>query len=552
MTADKPQVAIRGRQFRANPDLVVFGLWLGTMIVLLCCRKDFWGDGLRHLRPILEGRLLLGEPRWMLFPPLLYGIARPFIVAGIVDDIDGIARVFQIVSIASTVVYALSMRRILIERGIAPLERASALFLGLATSPMFRMATDIMEPTLAIPLVAVALAILARASTEANLLRRLWVATALVAFASLIYQGMLLSLGLVPLVLGREATARLLKHPLRLTLSAAPLAIAFVVPILVVMSRGQSFAEAVYLLFKATRNPLTLSFPSPPSMSPGKLAAAFVFGPSVNIAGPLFWPGVHGLVAALRDPSSRGAAAGDLLTIVAGVFLMSGLAWAAWRRRDWTPFVAVAAIMVLPVLRSTQNTYVKFFVLLPLVLSIASILLRPRFVFIAAIAVFGINVVRFSREVREGRTAFAKYVPFYESLPASACFLTSGWAPPINQHFTRPVCPALGYLAANDAGRGLSPEAIVAQNQEILATCYERCICSDGPVLTDDMLLRNRGEISAIFDHFGFASVPVDSVLLDSHDVRTDGIPPGMFAATREKQSSACESIQSHLSQPSR
>ncbi len=181
-----------GRGARVPPDVAVISLWMLAVAVAAFARESWWGDGMRHLPAILGGDgPVLGAARWLLFPPLLFVVVRPFVLLKWVTTVDGGARVFGVVSLLCVLVVLLSLRKWLIARGAPPWTRAAALALAAVTVPMLRMGTDILEPTFAMVPAIAALAYAAdHGRNEAGGRRALLVAVAGIGLASLIYQGL--------------------------------------------------------------------------------------------------------------------------------------------------------------------------------------------------------------------------------------------------------------------------------------------------------------------------------------------------------------------------
>ena len=142
--------------------LVVLRFDIYSMILSLSCvmallgafRLDYAGDGLRHLAPILSSPLpVLGEPRWVLFPALLFFVVKPFAVLGLINTPAAAAQVFAIFNAVCGGLYLLCLRSWLHE--MVPARRAIILFLVAGTFTFLSLATNTIEPTAA-ALIAVA------------------------------------------------------------------------------------------------------------------------------------------------------------------------------------------------------------------------------------------------------------------------------------------------------------------------------------------------------------------------------------------------------------
>jgi hypothetical protein len=70
---------------RGNADKVFLAAFLALLLLLGWTRLDYAGDGSRHLEPLIHARFpMLGEPRWILFPPVLFFVIKPFMWVGAV------------------------------------------------------------------------------------------------------------------------------------------------------------------------------------------------------------------------------------------------------------------------------------------------------------------------------------------------------------------------------------------------------------------------------------------------------------------------------------
>jgi hypothetical protein len=184
--------------FRSNSDKVLItGLFLVLLFTVLR-RVDYAGDGLRHLDHVLNARYpAVGEPRWILFPVLLFGLLKPFVVAGIIDTVRDAAKLFTVFNVAFALGYMMCLRRWLME--LPGVQRSAVLLLASGSQVFLTLATDAIEPT---PAVFVAVAGLTYARFHSGLTdtARLMSASVSIALASLIYQGLLLAFFFLPAI----------------------------------------------------------------------------------------------------------------------------------------------------------------------------------------------------------------------------------------------------------------------------------------------------------------------------------------------------------------
>ena len=137
-----------------RPDMLLI-LFLSCVMALLgAYRLDYAGDGLRHLGPILGSSFpVLGEPRWVLFPALLFCVLKPFVLLGLIHTPAGAAQAFAIFNAVCGGLYLLCLRSWLQEMN--PARRAIILFLVAGTFTFLSLASNTIEPTAA-ALIAVA------------------------------------------------------------------------------------------------------------------------------------------------------------------------------------------------------------------------------------------------------------------------------------------------------------------------------------------------------------------------------------------------------------
>lgn len=197
---------------RANADKLLLAGLLVTLMFIALSRLDFAGDGLRHLEHILESnRPLLGEPRWLLFPALLFAILKPFVAVGIIRSVAQAATAFCVFNVICGFLYLVFLRRWLSE--LSPARRAAVLLLAAGSLVFLSLSTDSVEPTAAV-LIAIAGMTFARYRSGLSDISRVTVAAGSIALASLVYQGLLFGFFFlpatfpIPLLVRRQAIFR--------------------------------------------------------------------------------------------------------------------------------------------------------------------------------------------------------------------------------------------------------------------------------------------------------------------------------------------------------
>jgi hypothetical protein len=496
----------------AAPDLVVLAGWWTLIVAIGFLRTDFCGDGLRHLPALLQSaRPHLGEPRWLLFPALLYLLLRPAVALGLVHDVAGLAHLMMAATVAAAGIYLLAVRACLTALGLPPGRRAIGLLAAGGSAGLLLAATDLMEPIFGATLVAVGLAAAARraaapGASAGDRRLALLVAVTAVAAATLLYQGLLLGLGLIPLVVPlRTLWDRRAWVPAALILAAVPLLM-----IGVPAANGNSLRHAVERALVAEENPLYRSYLAKPGLTP--YLVALVAGLPHGIVSLGEHHGFHGVLADLHDPATRRPALAILLRLGFSMVILAALALAAWRRRDWALLCSFAALAVLPVVRTQEYGYLKFFILMPIVLAFGAARAPKLAAAAVATLVLGLNAAPLVAGLPAQRQLYDDRVAVYRRADAHSCWLTTAWIPRISFRWPGTVCPVLGSLAS---GAGEDPASVEAAGRAALTACLEDCFCRSSAVFTDDMIDANaRPLVADSARHFAYAAVDLQAVVL--------------------------------------
>src|SRR5262245_6048610 len=126
-------------------DWLVIAGWSTVAIIIVLLRVDFSPDGLRHLAHVLSSdRPALGEPRWILFPTLLFLLTKPLIAVGLVGSVEGIAHAFSLMTTGLAIGYLVALRSVLQCVGASEHQRAAGLALAGASAPLLELGTDIL------------------------------------------------------------------------------------------------------------------------------------------------------------------------------------------------------------------------------------------------------------------------------------------------------------------------------------------------------------------------------------------------------------------------
>jgi len=483
----------RARDLRA-PDVGVIAAWWLVVLALGFLRTDYTGDGLRHLPPILAGSgPHLGEPRWLLFPALLYGLLRPFVALGLATSAAGLARVMMGATVLAGLGYMLALRACLVARGFDARHRAAALALAGATAGILLPSSDLMEPIFGAAIVVGGLAWAARrawapGATPADHRRALLVAVGAITAAALVYQGLVLALGLVPLVVPREA----LRDRRGLLLAALILAIVPVTMVGTLVAAGNGVGHAVGRALQGEENHFYSSFLKKSGLS--ARVVPVLAGPPQGLVALGDFRGFNGLIASLRGGPGRREALETLATLgFAALLVWVGVAAAA-RRRDIAVLLAFASLLILPVVRCQQYGYLKFYIFLPVVAAFAAAPARPLVTGAAALALLVLNTgTTFANLPAERRVAREQAAVYAEAGPRS-CWLTTAWIPRYSFRWPGKTCAVLGSLGS--AG-GATDAEVLAAGHAALTGCLEACFCQSSSVLTEDMTTVGAGPAMA-------------------------------------------------------
>jgi hypothetical protein len=490
-------------------DWLVIAVWAAVAVVIVLLRVDFTPDGVRHLPHVLSSNHpALGEPRWILHPTLLFILTKPLVAVGLVASVEGIAHAFSLMITAFAIGYLVALRSILQSMGASEHQRAAALALAGVSFPLLELGTDILEPLCAAAIAVIGLGYAAAGRPDSpDARRRILVAVAAIALGGLVYQAVIFAIGLLPLVV----PFRELLRPRTVLPAAMILAVVPVVMIGALVVSGDSLAHA------ATRaalgfgdNPIYRNYLRRPGLE--QYVVALVAGPPLGVLQVGEFSGFNRVLAQLSDPNARGAAIWILVHFLLGGVIVATLMFAAARARAWWVLVGFATLLVLPVLvLPNYYGYTKFYILFPVVLAAAAIHLPARVAGAIALIVALVNVpARVDGLIHE--RAFARVLtPVYEAAGAEACWVTSGWVPPLWMRWHGRICGILGTLAL---GTGEDVDRLLASQHRTLTECLEACFCRSSEVLTDNMTSDVRSVVQQQATMFRFDRIAIDDLLL--------------------------------------
>jgi hypothetical protein len=406
----------------SNSDkLLLAGFGLIFLLVGLQ-RLNYSGDGLRHLGSILRSdQPSLGEPRWILFPLLLFAIVKPFVVFSADYSISAAARVFVLFNVVCGCVYLLCLRRWISE--LRANQRFAVLLLAGGSSTFLALATDTIEPTAAVTIAIIGVTF-ARFKKGLSDGVRLIIAILAIALASLLYQGLLFGLFFLPAIFpvtilfsGRNAFRIIFLGVV------GPLG-----TITLLTLGGESPRNAMGRFLQGEANQLSSQQYS--VVSPKNFAGVVIVGPTYALASIPERRGLKGSVRLLShlDTALEGiiGAAAWLCTAIA---LIAAVVIVVHKRQFGLLF-AFAGIMLLPMIRMSQYSYLKFYVLLPFLVVLVVPRLKVKFIYPGTLGALILvsNLGHFWAERTELKSLRLQVAhDLYPHLPEGTCFVSSGW-----------------------------------------------------------------------------------------------------------------------------
>jgi hypothetical protein len=511
---------------RTTAESAVMGLLVVVLVAAAATRRDFIGDGVRHIPAALSGHLQVGEPRWLLFPPLVFVLVRPLSLFGTVTGVEGAIAPLLWLSVACGVVFLVSLERWLRAESSDGTRRAAALLLAGSCAPFLMLFSDVAEVQIA---TAIALMGLAYARTHQDCDRGAVVAIAAIACAALLYQATALAMGMLPLVARRNV---LLSRRVMTALSGA-VTLDLLAIVAVQLAQGTSPVAALSTIAGGERNPLMRSFMAQTSAL--KYAIALLAGPPQGIVAVKEFTGIPALFAALRttDAASFAPAVINLLRLLLGAVCLCALSVEGVRRHDRRLLFAALILLLLPVLRNQQYGYGKFFALWPVLVALAAVRCPPRTVAVMATAVLVCNGWLIAEDIGRGRRLHRDIQQAYREASPSTCWMTSGWSPPLWYLWPGSTAPVLGTLAT-----GSDPPAQAVA----LTNSLRRCFCQSTAVWTDTTKT-DAAVVVNLAAHFAYRDIDLAGILLDDRQPANPMTSPAIHVYPDERRRQICESL---------
>ena len=478
-------------KLRERSDVVVLVAWTIAVVIIAGARREFIGDGLRYVADAAAGVWKLGEPRWLLFPGLLTAWLALWRGLGVQPSTAHAINLFLALDLLSGVIFLLALRGLLKHIQVPTGRRALAIALAGACGPLLALSTDTAEPMVPAALGAMGLLLAAKARPDSDFS---WYAVAgvtVICVAGLLYQGIILALGMLPAVMPRGSLFRR-----RTLLVAAAFAIGLWSGANFALAKASSasFGETALRFTRNGDNELYARWVKTSSSTP--LVAA-VLGPASGMSMPPHFTGVRAMLEGIPHRSLVSVVQA-LALIVGGVVFWILLGSAVVRRRGWL-VAAACAILVLPLLRPSQYSYFKFYVLLPVFVALAAVNLKATVAATLLALLAPLNGYLTCSSLTEGRALFAERARAYERASANDCWVTASWIPAVPQIWPGRSCSLLATLSS---GRGSAMEQLMAEQKASLKRCFRWCYCEARSVWTDDMVASRLDQIRDLALYF--------------------------------------------------
>jgi hypothetical protein len=506
-------------------------LALGVVLVAVAVlRQDFIGDGVRHVQPAMaSSHPPIGVPRWLLFPALAWALIHPLVWAGLISNVESAIGVLLSASVVAGIVYLIAIRVWLRAAGYNPARRTAALVLAAATMPFFVLYTDIAEVQIAAALIVLALAVTRSRTADGTLSdAAVLVLLVVIAAGTLVYQGLIVAIAFVPLVVPPEKI-----HQKRILIGGV--LILSLIPLTMIVARtmsGERTRLAVEMTLAGEANADARS--SMGRATPLKWAAALFAGPPQAIIRLTNFQGLPLVARDLQSGATRLAAIGDIARLAAGLLMFWVIVFLVVRTRDWRLALALAAVVALPTIRNSQYTYHKFYVFWPALMALASTKAPAKLVVSAAAIVLVLNASLLARDVAAGRRFHSEMETLYRSADPATCFFTSGWGAPFPY-----LWPGSTAAIISDLWR---PSTDQAAPQPLTAS-VRHCFCDASRVWTDTSSDEAQN-VDRLLSQFKYRGAPVVDLLYTP----ADGFPanahsPRIFIYTAARQADLCRRL---------
>ena len=363
------------------------------------------------------------------------------------------------------------------------------------TVPLLHYSSDIVEVIVPATIALAGLVYLASQPRE-TVSRGFWVATAAITFGALLYQGIILASALVPSALPRGASVRMRA----IALCCVIVAMAPLVIVTTTIASGTSPSTAIHLMLTGEGNLLYRN-----SMAAHRLSiryrplAAISLGAARSI---VEIPDSRGISGSLRLLSHRATflhgATGLGGCLVALTLVVAGAVVVVWRR-DWRIAVAFAGSLILPVVRS--YTYLKFYILMPIVVALVAAVSPPAIVLGAAAIVGSFNLTYLMRDIAE--TANSRATLRRCTRPQALRMLADDRMGAADLRMAG--FDMLDESRADGRRTPTRSHAMIDGEQRGMVESFRSCFCDSSAVYTDDVTESSKEAVIALAKYYRFA-----------------------------------------------
>jgi len=274
---------------------------------------------------------------------------------------------------------------------------------------------------------------------------------------------------------------------------------------------GDSPGHAIERATQGEANPLLRTYLKSPWVQGIPVAA--IAGPPQGVSPPPAFIGLKTLIAELGEPGARRKAFGQVLRLALGWLVLGTILAAAVRLRIWSLPLAVAGILLLPVvLRYQQYGYNKYYALFPVILALGAVLISTRKALILGGLVATVNLLPTLAELSTNRELDRERQSIFKEFDSQDCWFNSGWELDFDPFYQWPgqSCSVLERLYG---GKGNDSESVIRAAHQSLTKCIATCFCSAKRVVTSDMLKPNSRGITEVLVHFKYSAFPAEAFL---------------------------------------
>jgi len=531
-----------------RPDWLFIAAWTIMALFFASQRKYFIGDGIRHVSGMMtQSHPHLGEPRWLLFPALLFGLLKPWMLLGWIHSTAEALTFFACLSALASSLYLAGLNRWLTAAEVSPMRRTAALMAAAFCSVILTLACDTSEPMIPAACCVWILGTLAQKSKASNpsfFHRDLLISVALLSIMILIHQTVFVAFFFLPLAVG---WAPLRNKSLWPWLIAIPWIVGGAILGILAGIQHITIADALNRMFLLYRNPIHMTW----------LRSGFFKGLLLTVLGGfpqavVSVPGMKGFLYILSGMKQGQANAWDQAgRMILGFMIVWGSALWVIRRRRWDIGIAWLSLFILPLIWNQVYSYHKFYLLFPILLAFAIARLPTRWGLGFALLLMGLNGFPFLHALYEGRAWYTASVPLYQHASPRTYWLTSGWEPDFPYLWPGPTCALLRSLAKPSAAEDKS--ALTRERTGEFTQCLLHAFCDGDTVWTDDWTPQNSEQIEKTAAFHGLSSEWIStSVWQESNPDATVALSSqrALHSFSPALQKSICEKLQRLQNEP--